>query len=1403
MRKQVGQMQSQALTCLISESELSLYEKLGDGSFGVVRRGDWKTPNGGKIPVALKCLKSETLCQPGMFEDFVKEVNAMHLLDHPHLIRLYGVVLTSPFMMVTELAPLGALLDRLRRDGQKLLISTLHDYAVQITQGMSYLELKRYIHRDLAARNVLLASMEKVKIGDFGLMRALPSQEDFYVMTEHKKVPYPWCAPESLKCRQFSHASDTWMFGVTLWEMFTFGEEPWLGYSGAQILHKVDKESERLPKPDNCPPETYKLMSQCWAIKPEDRPTFETLKEMLPKAQPPEMKALSHFEEQDKLEIKEGDMITVIEGRVDNYWWRGQNRRTRKIGQFPRNVVVSSEGGLRPNDISRPLKHSFIHTGHGDIADGNSWGFADHIDDMYLQNPMQPVDKYGDIGGVSEIESAVVPEMMGKSRSKGVKTLGSARENRHSNAENSTARRANTMPTSPSHDGVRVGSSVFYVKDINKSGTDNVDSAETKPETHVLVDLIDAPSTPDIGRYSESQSSARSLLDESLSSPESTKILPRPLFPESHQSDSRYKNQAASSVVNLGQRYDDVADEIGQRRYDDVSEEVFKDVMETETQRRPPKLYSQVYEEEPPAPTNRTDITSSRYLNTVFEEKDVKSEKKLKEESSKPRLYDAVAEEIPTNLHFSEQKTAPSVPRFYDKVPEESVFSETTRKTILSQHNLYTDATSVVASEKNIQFCVPSVGPPIPTRLYDKVAEERELDAKMQGFSRLYDEIPEDNSQTKNWVTFSPNQPETKVQTLPFQANQSVSTPPGVRKQNQAAVEEKSRYSQSDGGTQPGQFMAPLVPKPATNSGVKVAVNHSLEHGAIPKKGTTDTSRHETSAANSIPFTDNILTPQKVEPKQVKEKDKHVANSKAAVLMPQKVETKGNNGQKVKHKPVHKNHQAKVSQRSAPNEQRSKVIAKPHSEQSDVAALPMLHLSSGEFKQLEETVNKLDFEPKSRQAKRYIAVQTLSPQNHDESTTSDLAPLIMPKKDVKARPARPPALAREKRSYDKNGPDFDAIARTAPQNREDWREHFAWMEFPRKKDREKAREEATVDDGPNLIEFSDSEGPDSPVEEKPKLPPRVPLVQAPLKNSNRRHRPREDYRSDPTQARSMISVTSPPESPLARSMPHNPFSMNDLRQDSEEVPPVPPRQPLMQPPERCSSLEEDSKPYIYPIIVDGEKVSSTHYFLIPAKPQGSDVKTDDCSSPEEFENVSSPPRSPTKTSPTFLPPNTAQIKPIMRDGTQLTSKSQGMGSHNPSLSNPLLKEMDDGKKDTPRTYKPLDLTSLKPIIPQEDTSDWSRYDSPNISDTSPVGVETSPRDKVYLVQEQVHGVTLDECHAALERNVWNITKAVNYLKTEQLFRLGLANREKCERLLKTFNWNLELAGSVLLDEFAR
>ncbi|XP_071751582.1 activated CDC42 kinase 1 [Centroberyx gerrardi] len=382
-----------SLTCLIREAELQLFERLGDGTFGVVRRGEWTGPNGRVLSVAVKCLKGGVLDSEGL-DDFIREVNAMHSLSHQNLIRLYGIVLTQPMKMVTELAPLGSLLDRLRKRQGHILISSLCGYAVQVACGMAYLEQRRFLHRDLAARNVLLSTNETVKIGDFGLMRALPTHTDHYVMEESHKIPFAWCAPESLKSRTFSHASDTWMFGVTLWEMFTHGQEPWLGLNGSQILHKVDVEAERLCKPDDCPQDIYNVMLQCWSPKPEDRPTFIALRDFLLETMPTDMRALQDFEEEDKLQINMSDVITIIEGRAEHYWWRGQNRRTLRVGQFPRHVVTSV-AGLSAHDISRPLKHSFIHTGHGDTDPHRSWGHADRIDSLYLGNPMDPPDILG------------------------------------------------------------------------------------------------------------------------------------------------------------------------------------------------------------------------------------------------------------------------------------------------------------------------------------------------------------------------------------------------------------------------------------------------------------------------------------------------------------------------------------------------------------------------------------------------------------------------------------------------------------------------------------------------------------------------------------------------------------------------------------------------------------------------------------------------------------------------------------------------------------------------------------------------------------------------------------------------------------------------------------------------
>uniref|UniRef100_A0A8C5CWQ0 receptor protein-tyrosine kinase n=1 Tax=Gadus morhua TaxID=8049 RepID=A0A8C5CWQ0_GADMO len=269
-----GEAPNQALLRILKETEFKKIRVLGSGAFGTVYKGLW-VPEGEdvKIPVAIKVLREAT--SPKANKEIMDEAYVMASVDHPHVCRLLGICLTSTAQLVTQLMHYGCLLDYVKENKDHIGSQYLLNWCVQIAKGMNYLEERHLVHRDLAARNVLVKTPQHVKITDFGLAKLLNADEKEY-HADGGKVPIKWMALESILNRTYTHQSDVWSYGVTVWELMTFGTKPYDGIPASDIAGVLEK-GERLPQPPICTIDVYMIMVKCWMIDADSRPRFREL----------------------------------------------------------------------------------------------------------------------------------------------------------------------------------------------------------------------------------------------------------------------------------------------------------------------------------------------------------------------------------------------------------------------------------------------------------------------------------------------------------------------------------------------------------------------------------------------------------------------------------------------------------------------------------------------------------------------------------------------------------------------------------------------------------------------------------------------------------------------------------------------------------------------------------------------------------------------------------------------------------------------------------------------------------------------------------------------------------------------------------------------------------------------
>ncbi len=164
------------------------------------------------------------------FADFQHEATLMSSLQHPNIVRLYGIML-NPLCLVMEFCAEGdlrTLLERQRLWGGPVPADAREmpplcmKIAQDVARGMRLLHAQSppIAHRDLRSPNIFLVSLDPssvvcAKVADFGLSVAVTSRQTLALSS------WQWMSPEAQLGKSYSHLCDLYSYAMVVSELFT------------------------------------------------------------------------------------------------------------------------------------------------------------------------------------------------------------------------------------------------------------------------------------------------------------------------------------------------------------------------------------------------------------------------------------------------------------------------------------------------------------------------------------------------------------------------------------------------------------------------------------------------------------------------------------------------------------------------------------------------------------------------------------------------------------------------------------------------------------------------------------------------------------------------------------------------------------------------------------------------------------------------------------------------------------------------------------------------------------------------------------------------------------------------------------------------------------------------------
>jgi len=222
--------------------------------------------------VALKVLRTAFAIQPGFVQRFRHEASSAASLDHPNIVKIFGVgEERGVHFFAMEFVEGESLKHLIRRRGA-LPAGEAVAIVLKVADALECAAEHSLVHRDLKPENILVTLKQRVKVTDFGLAKSLAVESG---LSDPGKIlgTVHYMAPEQALGRPVDGRSDLYSLGAVCFEMLA-GRPPFSGDHPSAILyqhiHEAPPALETLNR--SLPPAVARLVERLLAKDPEDRP---------------------------------------------------------------------------------------------------------------------------------------------------------------------------------------------------------------------------------------------------------------------------------------------------------------------------------------------------------------------------------------------------------------------------------------------------------------------------------------------------------------------------------------------------------------------------------------------------------------------------------------------------------------------------------------------------------------------------------------------------------------------------------------------------------------------------------------------------------------------------------------------------------------------------------------------------------------------------------------------------------------------------------------------------------------------------------------------------------------------------------------------------------------------------